>query len=569
MPTYTINGKRIKTDTQLTDEQIDEIAADLAKESASAPTEAPEAPAEAPEAAPAKAPEAAPAKAPVAAPEEAPGAGRSFLEQLGRQIGLTARAGVTGALGIPVAAGDLFMRGASALTGQELPTTTQSLNTLLNRLYVPQPETAQERAVQAGAGAVADVMATGGSKTLAKYLPEALTANLGRQGMAAAGAGTGAQVAAEAAQEEGWGEGATLGVALLGGLIGGTTTAGVGGMGRAAGSSAKAREASNWFANTKLGKSMGATVQDKPLTVDQIRQVGSTAYKRVDDSGITLRPIAAENVIKNAESNLKGFIPDMDAHRPVAAVFKHIKDAIAKKGAAGVSFAELDKLRSDMSALSGNAGDTATREMARKAVVALDEQIAGLTSKNLRPPASGVAPGVALSKAMEDLKEARTAWRRASKVEGLDHVMDIAKLNAESSAGKLSLGESLKREFLKLAKNDNALRGYSTAEKAQIRQLATGSGIEDLALQLARLDPRKSGFGAVMTIGATATAPHIGIPLAASTVLAEGGVAAAKTRALNRLRQDILAGTVSKPANNAQMRMMLESYIAAEREMNQ
>lgn len=556
MPTYTINGKRIKTDTQLTDEQIDEIAADLAKEQVAV----------SPEPIGAEPPTAV--SAPTETPETAPVGNRSMMDQLGRQVGLTARA-IPKSLGIPIAAGDLAMKGISALTGKELPTTTQSLDALMNRMGLPQPENATERAVQAAAGAIGDVATTGGIKTIAKHLPEALTTQLGRQSITAAGAGAGSQVFAEAAETEGYSPGITMGIALLGGLVGGKVTSGLGGAGRAMGSSTKVKETNDWFAKTKLGKSLGATVSDTPITVEDIKAVGSTAYKNIDKAGIVIRPMAAENLIKNAEKNIDGFIPDLDAHRPVASVLKHLKDTIAKKGADGLTFGELDKLRGDMSTLSATATERATKEIARKAVVALDEQINTLSAQNLRPPKSGVAPGIALSQAMSDLKEARSAWRRASKVEGLDHVMDIAALNAQGSGGKLSLGESLKREFLKIAKNVKVMRNYSELEKAQIRKLATGSNAEDLALQLARLDPRKGGFGSVATSATFLSgSPEIAATMGGSAIAAEKAVGSVKTKALNRLRQDILSKTVSKPTNDTEMRRLLESYTAAEQEMN-
>lgn len=74
---------------------------------------------------------------------------RSMGEDLLRQIGLTARAGVSGVLGVPVMVGDALF----GLAGQP-GRTSSALNSVLNRV-LPQPETATERVAGDIAGALA------------------------------------------------------------------------------------------------------------------------------------------------------------------------------------------------------------------------------------------------------------------------------------------------------------------------------------------------------------------------------------------------------------------------------
>ena len=569
MPTYTINGKRIKTDTQLTDEQIDEIAADLAKESASAPS-APTpqpAPAAAPAAAPAPAPVETTAAAPAAdsvsvhtqnllqwpaevsgeAPVKAPGAGRSLLEELGRQAGLTARAGVKGLTSIPAAAGDLLMQGASALTGKQLPTTTQSIDALLNRLGVPQPENALERAVQAGVSGMAN--------------PVGMTGNLPKVALAGAGAGMGSQVASEQAEQEGLNPLQSAGISLLGGIVGGITGAKTVGAGSSLNS---------WFANTSLGKSMGAKAAAKPLTTKDLRDVASKAYKDVEAKGVTIRPLAAENLVNRVEKTLvdkHNFLPDIDAARPVGSAFNHMRQTLSDPDIAtnGLSMSQLDKMRSSLVAQARESTDEQTRNFARKAIAAFDDEVAMLKPSNLR---GGTASDLADVKSK--LVEARGAYRRLSKAETIDELVNKALIKVDGAQGKLGMGEALVTEFKSfLLKKDN-LRGFSEEEIKQMRRVVAGDQkvIDTLLSQIARLNPMKGGGAGMLTAGTLYVNPQAGAILAGTAMASGATLTALKQAAVKQLQQDILSGKVTRPTNEAAMKALLETYIANQREQN-
>lgn len=144
-------------------------------------------------------------------------------KDFGRQLGLTGRAAITGALSIPT-------MGADALTGlinliagrQVMQPTSQGLQNLMTQLGVPNPQTPQERVVQ-------DVTSAGfgvaGPASIAKNLPtqaqEFFTKSLGTQGAAA----TAGALASGAARESDVGPvgqtvGALMGSIGAGGLTG-------------------------------------------------------------------------------------------------------------------------------------------------------------------------------------------------------------------------------------------------------------------------------------------------------------------------------------------------------------
>lgn len=148
--------------------------------------------------------------------------------QLGRQLGLTARAGITGVAGLPLLAGDalnnlvnMISQGIEAGTGYslgQLPMASKSAQTLMTKAGLPEPQTKTERIVQDISSAMAGV---GGTAKLAQALaPKAvgtamLTSNIPLQVAGAVG-GAGA---AGIGREEGAGMLGQLGLAGLGGVL--------------------------------------------------------------------------------------------------------------------------------------------------------------------------------------------------------------------------------------------------------------------------------------------------------------------------------------------------------------
>jgi len=140
-------------------------------------------------------------------------------KDLGRQLGLTGRAALTGALSIPTIGADALTGLINILAGRQvMKPSSQGLQDLMTRIGVPTPQTPQERIVQdvtsAGFGVAAPA-------AVAKYLPvpaqDFFTKSLETQGAAA----TAGALASGAARESDVGP---VGQAL--GALAGATTAG-------------------------------------------------------------------------------------------------------------------------------------------------------------------------------------------------------------------------------------------------------------------------------------------------------------------------------------------------------
>ena len=142
---------------------------------------------------------------------------RPLTEEIPRQLGLTARAGLTGAAGIPSIVGDPLNQLLNMIAGREVfPPVSQSVQQLMTRAGLPQPETAQERVVQDVSSALSGVGTTAKlAQTLAPRAAAPLSENLGLQAAGALG-GAGA---ASLGREEGAGALGQLGLSVLGGMV--------------------------------------------------------------------------------------------------------------------------------------------------------------------------------------------------------------------------------------------------------------------------------------------------------------------------------------------------------------
>lgn len=186
---------------------------------------------------------------PQAARQEAAPQQRSLGKEAARQVGLTARAGVSGVSALPAMLGDALntginygIRGVNSVAGTTIPELQMPSQVVQQGLdaVLPQPENARERVVQDVASAMAGVapsVAAGkaisaAATPTARAIGQALQTAPGMQIAAGAGAGAGSGMA----REEGLGPGWQLGAALLGGTGGVLAGSGLTAAARAAGS---------------------------------------------------------------------------------------------------------------------------------------------------------------------------------------------------------------------------------------------------------------------------------------------------------------------------------------------
>ena len=168
---------------------------------------------------------------------------RTTGEEVARQLGLTARAGATGAAGLPLIAGDalntlinLITGGVGKVTGAEIPRLqmpSQVLQRGMTQVGLPEAETRGEKVIQDITSAVSGVAAPAAlvqrayqagktALTQPSAVQKFFTENLPLQTSAAVG-GAGASAAGREYADVG--AGGQLGLAMLGGMVAPSTSA--------------------------------------------------------------------------------------------------------------------------------------------------------------------------------------------------------------------------------------------------------------------------------------------------------------------------------------------------------
>ncbi len=453
--------------------------------------------------------------APVAAVPAPP----SMMDQLGRQLGLTARAGITGLTAIPAMMTDFATGAASLATGTPIKPSSQALQEVMTRLGLPEPQGMLERAVQTGASAMAgtgvQAAATQGIPALA-----ALSANLPQQIAASAGGGVAGQVAGEAATNITGNPLAGIAAGLVAGVLGGTAAS---------------------KAATKLGQLPTSTV-----TIDDIRARARRSYETVEQQGVSIRPQSVQNMLNTAENALvrANFNPLMDTHRPVAQVLDQLR---AMAGNQPVSFTLLEQMRSAANGLK-TSNEAATRNFAGNLVSEIDNYIVSLRAPDLLAGPAG------LDRAVNSVQNARRDWRNMSKATILEDALNIAEARALDA--KASENELIRRQLINLAANKKKMSQFSENEQNAIRSVAKGGSGDAVLSLIARFNPERNTLMQAGSVAGAAINPvTTAIPVAG--FLADKYLGATRGRAMQGLISDVAGGTVQPPMPSYGWRGML------------
>lgn len=446
---------------------------------------------------------------------------RSLVEEAGRQLGLTARAGITGLAAVPAMLAEPVAAGVNLLAGKQvMASPTQGLQNVLTAAGLPAPETGLERAVQTGTAAMAGVPAQAAlSGTSAALAP--LRQNLLQQTAAAGAGGVAGQAAADVVQE------ATENPIMS--AIAGIAVGTVAGAGAAKGATA------------------AATKREPLITLDEIKQRAQRSYATVDQQGVFLKPKSVLDNFNNVEAALikDNFNPKLDAHKPVAQVLEQVRDMV---GTQRVSFTKLEQMRSALVDLK-SAKDSATRKYAGQAVSELDNYITKLGSKDVLASEGDVG------KAVKAVQDARKDWRNLSRATVLEDALNVAEARALDP--KASEGELIRRQLINLAANKDKMRFFSEREKNAIKSVASGPVADPLLSLVARLNPERSALMQASTVAGSFANPAAAATVAGLGYGADKLQGALRQRGVARLMSDIASGQLPQVPPNMAWRGML------------
>jgi hypothetical protein len=479
MPKYTINGVTYNSATELSDADLEELAGGA--------TQAP---------------------AQTAAPKQ-----RSIVDELGRQIGLTARAGYEAftspaTMALEAVRGGVNL-GAEALgSNYRMASPSQAQSQMLNQV-LPAPENALERAVQSGTQAMTS---TAGMAKLAPNVP-ALAADLIRQVPASAAAGLVAQPTAEVVKEVTGSDTA----ATLAGILAGTVAA------------------------ASTGKGIDYKYRPRE-TIAQVKAKAVQSYKAVEDAGITLKPTSVQGMFKQIATALDDnrMVPGTDSAKEVTARLTEMARVLGNN--TELPFSSLDKMRSMLNDLKGSKDADVVR-LGGVAVGKVDDYISNITGKDIIAGQGGI------DKAVKEIMSARKDWRNANRAQTLEDALNVAEVRALDP--KASESELIRKGMINLAANKDKMKVFTPAEQNIIKSVAKGGSFDPVLSLIARFSPLRSqlaaaGGAALYTQSPTAALATSGAGLTAD--LLQGYL---RKQATTRGIQEIAAGATPRAPNLA------------------
>lgn len=454
-------------------------------------------------------------------PEVTTPAETSTMGEVGRQLGLTARAGISGLSSVPNAVAD-FLSGAANLglqaigSEQRVPYLSQLQQQALEKTF-PTPKPGLEQKVQTATEAVAGMMTPGMKAPMAEQTTAKDTL---RRGLSeAAAVATGAVAGEEAAKQTTEIAGPWAGLAA--GLATGT------------------------ISGSAVGKGLYALTSPRtePATIDSIRRRASQGYQEMDDAKITIDSNSVKNkLIPKIVSTLKSENYDPQVVKAHGAIEDNLNLLNKITSASTIDFTRLEKVRGAFSSLAQGKDDTA--RLAKVVTNEIDTYLASLTPKDVSSQSGKNAQDV-----LGVLSKARTDWRNQSRAQIIQDVLDSATARIEGATGPT--GDILKRGLVNLTANKDKMNMFSTREQNVIKAAAKATDMEALLSIMSKFNPERGYAQSTMT-GSALTGAMLGQgPVSAASLgyLGAAGAGYLSDKALASLRQKEVKNLIGQIAS--------------------
>ena len=327
---------------------------------------------------------------------------RTAGQEIGRQIGLTARGAYEGF----TSPATLVLEGVRGLynlfapEGNKMPSFAQEQSKTLTWAGLPEPSGGVERAVQSGVQAM--VGTTGISKLAGQVAPaSSIAQNIPAQIVSAGSGATAAQPTAEAVKQYTGSDLAALMASIgVSGIVGGATSKGV--------------------------MSLVDRANKAPtVTMDDVRQRAGRAYTAVDQAGVKLSPSNAQSMVDNIALDLdkQGFLINDKINAQAQQMLGKMSETF-KQGKTGLE--DISQLRSAVQKNLLSSTDPTLRKIGSEIVAGIDDHLA-----NLRPNFQNIISGAGnIDEALKTLSEARKDWRNLSRATTLENILNIAEARA-------------------------------------------------------------------------------------------------------------------------------------------
>lgn len=256
-----------------------------------------------------------------------------------------------------------------------------------------------------------------------------------------------------------------------------------------------------------------------PAASEIAREAGSAAYKAVDDAGVVLKPEAMQRLIQKSEADLAEWGVD-EVLQPGAT---RALQKLQQSGAENSTFKNLEILRRTAGRVN-NPQNPSDGEAAGKIISQIDDFI-----ETLGP--DDVVQG-SVDDAVSAIKTARANWSAFRKAQLLEEAVTKAEDRASTGGTGGNLVNSVRQNLRQILDNPKKSRGFTAEELAEIRKVARGGPIENLARWASSFAPSRGGVNAWAALAASSIPGGQAIP-----ALGEVAHSFAKKSVLNEARQ--------------------------------
>lgn len=275
-------------------------------------------------------------------------------------------------------------------------------------------------------------------------------------------------------------------------------------------------------------------------TTEELFDSAEGHYNAMHGFGVEVHPQLPADVATNITTELK-----TAGYRDYLApkTFKAV-DELRNPDGPTMTTQEIEGVRR---ALGKAAGDPAERDAARRAISEIDDMMA-----NLHPNDVVVNPHFA-SRVSDEAKAARGDYAAAKRAEQIESATSRADLQAKSTGSGANIDNATRQQIKNLLNNPKKVRGFSDAEKDQMRQIVQGTFTGNAARLLGKLAPTGIVSLGLSTAVGAGLGHAVGIPVLGHAAKALGDAAtrraAAKASEMVRLRSPLAKqlGATARP----------------------
>lgn len=224
-------------------------------------------------------------------------------------------------------------------------------------------------------------------------------------------------------------------------------------------------------------KNVNTAISDAAPSIDRLKTEARAVYTEIDNLGVRVKKRSFSKLAERLRGSAKKEGFNKRIHPKVSAALDEFAENVGREP----KLSEVDTMRKVAQAAAKSIEPDEAR-LGSRMIDDVDSFLDDLGNKSLvRPP--GVNVGA-------KYREARGLWSRAKKAEVINEAMEKAALQASG------FENGIRTQFRSILNNKKRSRGFSADEKAAMKKVVVGGGVENVAKFLG-----KFGFSAGQSSG--------------------------------------------------------------------